>query len=81
MNAVISKIQKHSSSNNIEKTHPSQIYLRNITAFVLSKQSWESYIKKDKSSKKDGEVENDSGMTEKDARLEAERWKEISFSN
>jgi len=81
VNAVISKIQKHSSSNNIEKAHPSQIYLRNITAFVLSKQSWESYIKKDKSSKKDGEVENDSGMTEKDARLEAERWKEISFSN
>jgi len=81
VNAVITKIQKHSSTNNIEKNHPSQIYFRNIGAFVHSKQNWESYIKREKPLKKDGEVEYDLGMNEKDARVEAERWKEISFSN
>jgi len=80
VNAVITKIQKHSSGNNIEKSHSSLQYFRNIGAFVLSKQNWETYYKKDKPAKKDGEVEYDAGMTEKEAKVEAERWKEILFS-
>jgi vacuolar protein sorting-associated protein 35 len=83
VNAVISKIQKHSSSNSIEKSHPSQLYFRNVASFVVSKQNWESYTKKEKSKKDKDQIEltSDSTMSEKDARFEAERWKEISFTN
>jgi len=84
VNAVITKIQKHSTSNNIEKSHPSNNYFRNIAAFVAAKQNWEFYTKKDKPAKKDpkseSEVETQATMTEKEAKVEAERWKEISFS-
>jgi len=83
VNAVISKIQKHGSSNSIDKTHPSQQYFRNIGAFIASKQNWESYIKRDKPTKKDQKdgdsVETDTTMNEKDAKVESERWKEITF--
>jgi len=79
VNAVIAKIQKHFSGNNIEKTHFSHQYFRNIAVFVASKQNWESYIKKDKPTKKDSEIESQTGISEKEAKVEAERWKEITL--
>jgi len=84
VNAIIVKIHKHVSTNNIDKSHASLVHLRNIQAFVSLKQNWENLVKKDKVKKegKEGvEVEGETGLAEHDAKSEAERWKEISFAN
>jgi len=83
VNAVIQKINKHIQSNNIDQSHPSYIHFKNIVSFVGEKQNWENLVKKEKSKKegkdaKEGvEVESEVGLSESDARTEAERWKEI----
>jgi len=84
VNAIIAKINKHVSSNNIDKAHPSLTHFRNISEFVTLKQNWENLVKKDKVKKEGGkegvEVEGETGLTEHDSKTEAERWKEISFA-
>jgi len=82
VNAVIVKIHKHISTNNIVESNPSLVHFRNISGFVAIKQNWENLVIKDKPKKegKEGvEVEGETGLSESDARTEAERWKEISF--
>jgi len=81
--AVVAKIHKHVTSNNVDKAHPSLVHFRNISGFVASKQNWENLVKKEKPKKEGGkegvEVEGETGLSESDAKREAERWKEISF--
>jgi len=83
VNGVIAKVNKHVTGNNIDKAYPSVVYFKNIAAFVASKQNWENLVKKDNPRKDGGkeglEVEAEQGLSEADAKREAERWKEISF--
>uniref|UniRef100_A0A6B2KXW5 Vacuolar protein sorting-associated protein 35 n=1 Tax=Arcella intermedia TaxID=1963864 RepID=A0A6B2KXW5_9EUKA len=83
VNGVISKINKHISSNNIDKNHGSLVHYRNIVSFVAAKQNWENLVKKEKTKKegtKEGiEVEREGGLSEADAKTEAQRWAEIVF--
>eukprot|EP01123_Difflugia_compressa_P014659 TRINITY_DN788_c0_g3_i1.p1 TRINITY_DN788_c0_g3~~TRINITY_DN788_c0_g3_i1.p1 ORF type:complete len:699 (-),score=122.39 TRINITY_DN788_c0_g3_i1:99-1943(-) len=80
LNAIIVKINKLISINNIDKSHKGLLHYRNVMNLITEKQNWQTYIKKQQ--KKDSpqqEVIDESGLNEKEALAEASRWKEIQI--